>query len=263
MVAAGRRADLVVLGDLNEITVDAVYVNGRRVAANGCMTEELNPTVDPPAGDTMKLGRLSADHFRVRVPGIRDGRAKVRTIKGARFNSWSEIEVEVRDGFTVVPDHVSVMTVAHRHGRSELAPQTAIIEGWDRWRGAYASSYSHDSHNLVAYGHDPHEMALAANTVIAMGGGIAVVKGGEVTARIAYPVAGVLSTKAPAEVACEHKRVVEAAGEICSWQLPYRTFKALEGQSLACNPGPHLTDLGMTDGTTKEIRAMVVSANNE
>ncbi len=89
-------------------------------------------------------------------------------------------------------------------------------------------------------------MALAANTVIAMGGGIAVVKEGDVTARIAYPVAGVLSTKAPAEVAREHKRVVEAAGEICTWQPPYRTFKALEGQSLACNrraapdrPGAH------------------------
>ena len=153
---------------------------------------------------------------------------------------------------------VSVMTVAHRHGRSDRKPQTAIIESWDRWRGAYASSYSHDSHNLVAYGHDPAEMALAANTVIAMGGGIAVVKDGGVLARIAYPVAGLLSDKSPAEVAHEHRSVVEAAGRICTWQPPYRTFKALAGQSLACNPGPHLTDQGLTDGTTKEIRDVLV-----
>jgi adenine deaminase len=259
LVAAGRRADLVLLRDLNEITVDTVYVGGRCVAANGRMIEEPKSLVAPPAADTMKLRPLSADDFRLRVPGIAHGRAVVRTIKGARFNSWSEIEVDVRHGFALVPDRVSVMTVAHRHGRSELAPQTAIIEGWDRWRGAYASSYSHDSHNLVAYGYHPHEMALAANTVIAMGGGIAVVKDGDVTARIAYPVAGVLSTKIPAEVAREHKRVVEAAGEICTWQPPYRTFKALEGQSLACNPGPHLTDLGLTDGSSKEIREMLVS----
>ena len=52
--------------------------------------------------------------------------------------------------------------------------------------------------------------------------------------------------------------MVEAAGEICTWQPPYRTFKALEGQSLACNPGPHLTDRGMTDGGTKEIRGILV-----
>jgi len=47
---------------------------------------------------------------------------------------------------------------------------------------------------------------------------------------------------------------VEAAGDICTWHPPYRTFKALSGQSLACNPGPHLTDLGLTDGTTREMR---------
>jgi adenine deaminase len=260
MVAAGRRADLAVLVDLSEIAVEAVYVGGRRVAANGRMLETLAEKVAPPPATTMKLDPLSAEDFRVRVPGITAGRAVVRTIKGARFNSWSEIEVEVRDGFAVVPEDVSVMTVAHRHGRSNLQPQTTIIEGWDRWRGAYASSYSHDSHNLVVYGYDASEMALAANTVIEMGGGIAVVKGGRVIARIAYPIAGLLSDESPAEVARQHKRIVEAAGEICTWQPPYRTFKALEGQSLACNPGPHLTDQGLTDGETKDIRKIVVRA---
>ncbi len=260
MVAAGRRADLAVLVDLSEIAVEAVYVGGRRVAANGRMLEALAEKVAPPPATTMKLDPLSAEDFRVRVPGITAGRAVVRTIKGARFNSWSEIEVEVRDGFAVVPEDVSVMTVAHRHGRSNLQPQTTIIEGWDRWRGAYASSYSHDSHNLVVYGYDASEMALAANTVIEMGGGIAVVKGGRVIARVAYPIAGLLSDESPAEVARQHKRIVEAAGEICTWQPPYRTFKALEGQSLACNPGPHLTDQGLTDGETKDIRKIVVRA---
>jgi adenine deaminase len=259
MVAAGRRADLVVLADLAGIAVETVYVGGARAAADGRMLEAPAAKVAPPAVNTMKLAPLSADDFRLRMPGITDGRAHLRTIKGARFNSWSEIEVEVRDGFAVVPEHLSVMTVAHRHGRSGLRPQTSIIEGWDRWRGAYASSYSHDSHNLVAYGHDPAEMALAANMVIEMGGGIAVVKGGRIIARIAYPVAGLLSQESPHEVARAHRRVVEAAGEICTWQPPYRTFKALEGQSLACNPGPHLTDLGLTDGGTKEIREMLVS----
>jgi adenine deaminase len=252
MVAAGRRADLVVLADLTEIAVEAVYVSGTRVAANGRLLKASVASVPPPQAPTMKLGPMSVDDFRPRVPGVTRGRAVLRTIKGARFNSWSEIEVAVAD-FAVVPDHVSLMTVAHRHGRSNLAPQTAIIEGWDRWRGAYASTYSHDSHNLVAYGFEPEGMALAANTVIEMGGGIAVVQDGRVSARIAYPVAGLLSDKSPAEVAAAHRAVVEAAGKICTWQPPYRTFKALEGQSLACNSGPHLTDLGMTDGSTKEI----------
>ena len=51
---------------------------------------------------------------------------------------------------------------------------------------------------------------------------------------------------------------MEAAGDICTWHPPYRTFKALSGQSLASNPGPHLTDLGLTDGTTREIRPALI-----
>ena len=37
------------------------------------------------------------------------------------------------------------------------------------------------------------------------------------------------------------------------WEPPYRVFKAIEGTCLACNAGPHLTDLGLTDGLTREI----------
>ena len=252
-VCAGRRADLALLSDLGEVSVAHVYVNGQRIASDGAMTVELDAASLPLPMRTMKLGKLSPDSFRLRIPDMQNGRALVRTIRGARFNTWSELEVEVREGCAVIPDTVSVMTVIHRHGRNDLGPQTAIIEGWGRWGGAYATSYSHDSHNLVAYGHDPDEMALAANTVIEMGGGNVVVRHGRVLASTAFPVAGLLSAKPPLDVAREHRAVVDAAGEIVEWQGPYRTFKALSGQCLACNPGPHLTDLGITDGESKQI----------
>ncbi len=260
LVAAGRRADLVVLADLKEVTVAAVYTNGRRVAEDGRMLEMPKPALTVPPVRTMKLGALTADDFTIKAPGLNADRVIVRTIKGARFTKWGEREVPLRDGRVVLPDDASLMTVVHRHGRSQIGPQTAIIEDWGRWRGAYASSYAHDSHNLVVYGADPREMALAANTVIEMGGGNAVVKDGKVIASIAFPVAGLLSARPPREVAAEHKRIVEAAGEVCEWQLPYRTFKALQGQCLACNSGPHLTDLGLTDGDTRQVFGAVVRA---
>ena len=83
-----------------------------------------------------------------RRPGQEAGRrrrALLQTIKGARFNSWSEVEVEVLNGFAVVPPNLSVMAIVHRHGRNDPKPQLAIIEGWDRWRGAFAqlSGHSH------------------------------------------------------------------------------------------------------------------------
>src|SRR5262249_37413427 len=102
MVSAGRRADLVTLSNLREIAVETVYASGRRVAAQGRMIEVPRPAAAAPTGNTMKLPPLTLDDVRVRIPGLRNGRATIRTIKGARFNSWSERDVEVRDGFAVV-----------------------------------------------------------------------------------------------------------------------------------------------------------------
>jgi adenine deaminase len=259
LVAAGRRADLISLNDLTSVAIANVYAGGRHVAANGKLLEEPTSPLSPPLANTMRHAPLAVDDFRIHITGLSNGRARVRTIKGARFTSWGERVVDVRNGYAVLPDDISVMTIVHRHGRTNGKPQTAIIEDWGRWRGAYASSYSHDSHNLIVFGHGPEEMMLAANRVIEMGGGTAVAKDGAVMAEIACPVAGMLSLAPPAEVARAHKGVVDAAGKVCTWHPPYRTFKALGGQSLACNPGPHLTDLGLTDGTTKEIRELVVA----
>ena len=38
------------------------------------------------------------------------------------------------------------------------------------------------------------------------------------------------------------------------WKPPFRVFRGVTGISLACNPGPHPTDLGITDGGTGEVR---------
>jgi adenine deaminase len=76
---------------------------------------------------------------------------------------------------------------------------------------------------------------------------------------VEFPIAGMLSAADPAAVARDYRAVREAAGEVFEWKPPYRTFKALEGTALACNAGPHLTDLGLTDGATGEIVDLLIS----
>jgi adenine deaminase len=254
VVCAGRRADLVVLGELSQLRVEDVFVDGRHAACGGALREAPAAADVSLPTDTVKLAKLGADAFRIPVPEVGgSGRAVLRTIKGARFTSWSEMEVEVRDGHAVVPPGASLMTVVHRHGRGDAKPHTAIIEGWGTLRGAVATTYAHDSHNLVVYGRDPHDMAIAANALVECGGGIVVVQDRRVLALAAYPVAGILSPDTPREVADAYKAVREATDRVIEWEPPYRVFKALSGQCLACNPGPHLTDLGMTCGTTRTI----------
>ncbi len=92
------------------------------------------------------------------------------------------VETSVRDGRVVLPDGVSVMAMVHRHGRAPGVPQLALMEDWGTFTGAFATTVSHDSHNLAVFGRDPADMAVAANALIACGGGMAVAKDGVVTA---------------------------------------------------------------------------------
>ena len=254
LVAPGRRADLIVLDGLETLGVERVFASGREVAAEGRLT--TGPLGRPADAfhDTMKLAPLGAEDFVLRLPGR--ATAVVNSIFRPRFTEWRDLEVEVRDGAVVLPDGKILMAVVHRHGRRPAVPRIGILDDWGHWRGALATTVSHDSHNLTVFGREPADMAAAANAVIVAGGGMAVAEGGTVTAQVALPVCGLLSDAPAAEVAAGFAAVKAAAGRIVDWQPPYRTFKAVVGASLACNPGPHVTDLGLTDGTTGEIRPL-------
>ncbi|NIF58538.1 adenine deaminase [Enterobacter sp. Ap-916] len=252
LIAAGRTADLVVFDTLEKLSAQTVYVAGKLIAEQGKMLEPVAaPSIVPPR-DTVRLQSLSPNDFVLKVP-VNNGRARLRHIKGARFTQWSEVEVEVRHGEVQVPDGFSLIWVQHRHGRHEAKPQLALLEGWGELRGAIATTYSHDSHNLVVLGRDPQDMALAANALIACGGGMALSQNGQMLAKVEMPIAGMLSDLPAADLAQQFAQLRELSNKVADWEPPYRVFKAIEGTCLACNAGPHLTDLGLTDGSTRQI----------
>ncbi|MCP8937082.1 amidohydrolase family protein [Alsobacter sp. SYSU M60028] len=259
LVGPGRRADIVVFDDLATLGVRHVLADGELAASAGRLLSTLRP--DPVAAPTatMRLAPLAPDDFAPRVPGRADGPVRLNAIRGARFTAWSQVETRIEAGRVVLPDGVSVMAMAHRHGRGPATPALALLEDWGTFRGAFATTVSHDSHNLAVFGRDPADMAAAANALIACGGGMAVAKDGKVTALLPLPVCGLLSEDAPEAIAAGFRAVKAACDDIAEWKPPYRVFKAFVGASLACNAGPHLTDLGLTDGGTGEIRPAVVA----
>ena len=260
LVAPGRRADLVILSDLEKIIVDRVYVSGREVARGGTLTQISSSVPADAYRDTIKLETLSAADFEIELPGMTE--ARVNTVVSPRFTKWGEAVVDVNTGKLVLPDNMLLMAVIHRHGRKEPSPVIGILEDWGHWRGALATTISHDSHNLTVFGRDPADMAAAANALIAAGGGMATAANGKVTAVLALPICGLLSDAPTKEVAEDFARLRAAADSIADWMPPIRTFKAVVGASLACNPGPHVTDLGLTDGTTQEIRPLLAASRN-
>jgi adenine deaminase len=262
LIAAGRTADFFTFDSLENIRPQKVFVAGECVADDGKMlqADTASSTTAEPPRNTMHLSALTRGDFQLKVPAIKHGQARLRHIKGARFTQWSETVVEVRDGIVQLPERFSLIWVQHRHGKYPARPQMALLEGWGELRGAIATSYSHDSHNLVVLGRNPDDMVIAANHLIACGGGMALSQNQALLASVEMPIAGMLSDL-PAQLLAEkfgHLR--EQSAKIADWEPPYRVFKAIEGTCLACNAGPHLTDVGLTDGATRQIIDPLVDA---
>ena len=251
LIAAGRRADIVVFDDLTRFSARHVLVSGTPVAEQGRMIVDL-PEIDAtPLKGSMKLPLRSPEDFRVKSSGKR---VRLATIDRPRFTRWGEIEADVVDGFVVPPDDTTMISVTHRHGKAEPVTRTGFLTGWGKWNGAFATTVSHDSHNLTVFGGNEADMALAANAVIKAGGGMAVASGGKVTALLPLPLSGLVSDAPLAEVAANFDALRQAVGKVVEWQPPYLVFKACFGATLACNTGPHQTDMGIADVLTGTVR---------
>ena len=240
LVAPGRRADLVVLSDLPTFAVRMVLRDGQPAlpAAARPVPAALRNTVRCPAP-------TAADILPTAPTGA--ARVKVATIDRPRFTQWGEAEAKVQNGRVLPPEGAVMISVLHRHSRGDPRPRTGFLRGWGAWRGAFGTTVSHDSHNLTLFGATADDMAIAAQALIAAGGGMVAVQDGQVLALMPLPVAGLVSDAPLAKVAAEFAALKTAMARIVAWEPPYLTFKALVGATLACNAGPHQTDLGIAD----------------
>lgn len=197
----------------------------------------------------MRLAPLAPDALALRPKGP----GPLPVVGGARFTQWESIDVTTSDGLAMVPPGHSLLAAIHRHGRADATPRVALVSGWGEIHGAVATTIAHDSHNLLVFGRDPAVMAVAANTLIAAGGGMAVVEpDGQLTV-LALPIAGLLAETTAPETARAFAALREAADRTVTWAPPFAVFRGLTAVSLACNAGPHLTDRGIADVATGRV----------
>jgi adenine deaminase len=255
LLSAGRRADIVVLEDLVSFEAKHVITDGQLVASGGSMLVDVVEGPSDPPFETMHLTSVAPADMLLHLD-VPDGVHRMRVIADAVMTRWDEADVTVRDGVVELPPDYIVQVTVHRHGRIDPKPHAALLSGWGNWTGAIATTIAHDTHNLVVFGRDPDEMALAANTVISTGGGVAVVQGTEVLGHIPLPIAGILNPRSAYDVALLQRETQDAAMSIGLFAptLTQPLFQVMLS-SLACLPGPHVTDVGLIDGTTGEVVA--------
>ncbi len=215
-ISPGRAADILVVSDLVNVVIDQVYADGVLVAENGKVVVEL-PRYDYPAWAThsVHVPELSAADFR--IPAEAPARVRAMRIVPGMVHTVEEfVEVYPVDGSLAADPARDIAKIAifYRH---EPRPEVTKTKGMGFVLGtqfkpnvAYASTVSHDSHNLQVVGTDDNAMALAANTLIRAGGGHCVVVDGKVQALMPMPLGGLMSLESVEVVAGQLKEIEQA-----------------------------------------------------
>lgn len=246
-VTPGRLAELVVLDDLETFAVSSVLAGGRVVARDGELVHDL-PAFEHPewARRTIRLDRPIEPTDLVLAAPAGSTAVEAVVVEFGGPKTMRIATLPVVDGLVAPADDAVRMAVVERHSGAGTTGR-CFIGGLGISGGAFASTVNHDSHNIVVYGDDPDDMALAANTLAAAGGGYCTVAGGRVLALLALPIAGLLSDRPLAEVAADLEAVERSLVDDLGCTLPYRPLYALNFMCLPNIPLVGVTDRGIVE----------------
>ncbi|WP_425840969.1 adenine deaminase C-terminal domain-containing protein [Streptomyces fractus] len=257
VVSPGKRADLVLLrGELASFDPALVLSGGHVVGRDGAparSTADTAASAVAPLDSRVDVEPQDADTFRWTVD-LPDGEHTFRAMRVNERDTYTEaaeIQLPVHAGEVQWEGRTTLVRVRNRYGRDGAV--FAPLLGRELTDGAVASTYAHDSHNLLTIGTSRAAMAAAAATVVADGGGVAVVAGPEgesLAARMPLPVGGVLSARPAGDVA-DQAAAVRAALENWGWRH-LNPFMSVSTLTLAVSPALKITDRSLVDVVRRE-----------
>lgn len=253
-IAPSYFADMLVIDNLKDINVEKVFFEGELVAENNKLLVQINkPHIDLENKNTINIDELKVEDFMIKAP-IENG--KLEIVGMEYINKISSVTrkktftVNVKDGYVDLDgSELNFAISINRYGKKTKA--IAVVENFYVNRGAIATTYSHDSHNLTIIYKKPIDALVAAQRVKNIAGGIVVVENEKVVKELPFPIGGMLSKKSAYELGndiVDMNKVLRDYGiESAS---PITRPSTL---SLIVIPEVKLSDMGLIDVVKQEI----------
>jgi adenine deaminase len=261
-IAPGRLADFLIVSDLPALTIDMVFARGVKAAAGGKLLIDIPPYDYPDfAKGTVRVGRTveptdfdiaapsGRNEVRARVIGVIENQAPTRAL---------ERDLLVENGLVAMDraNDVCQIAVVERH-RGTGKVTNAFVSGFGYTEDmAMASTVAHDSHHMIVVGTNKDDMALAANRLAEVGGGVVLVSRGRELALVEMPIAGLMSDERAEIVAAKAAELTEAMTAMgCTLNNAYMQHSLL---ALVVIPELRISDVGLVDVRTfKKVELFV------
>jgi adenine deaminase len=244
-ITPGRRADLVVLDNLRNVTTKMVLRGGAVVAQDGQLLLFEKPKRPARVRGSMNVNwdKIS---FRIEAKGRRANIIGVIPDQIVTEHLIEELTIE--NGEAVQDPGLDLLKIAviDRHANTG-AHTVGFVKGVGLRQGAIASSIAHDHHNLVVIGADDVSMMTAARAVAKTGGGLSVANKQAVLAQVPLPIAGLMSDQPIEAVRAQMDEVLNAAHNLGA--ILHDPFMAMSFLALAVIPALKITDQGLVDVT--------------
>lgn len=265
-IAPGKRADFQLLpaDETAEFWPEYVFKDGREIYQRGAHKLQLKPYVFP-----------QKFYQSVRLETITEEMLTPKMFMEEALSNIESVQVrviEVKDGCTQTRERIVTMAVENgllqwqksgcmlaavleRHGKNGNIG-FGFISGDCLKRGAAATTYYHDHHNLLVVGADIADMLAAANRLVELQGGICTAEHGEITAELPLPVCGILSELQADEIGTllgQVRRSMEKLG-----YRHYNPIMSLCTLGLPVSPALKLTDCGLVDVVKGEVVSLLI-----
>ncbi|OPG97223.1 adenosine deaminase [Chryseobacterium mucoviscidosis] len=276
-IAPGKVADYVLLSNLDTLAVEQVYKNGRKAYDDyePYKQDRISGQFPPHFYKSVQLDLLGTEDFAIRLS---DPKVSGKSEASASDAQLSENGINncrvmiVKDGSTFVEEHIAQVQAVNgellweesEYGQIATFERYGVngnrahglIGGDTIKRGAIATTYSHDNHNLLVVGRNREDMILAANTVISSQGGFCVVEDGKVLSHLELPVGGILTEEPLAVVSHQVKKL--RAAMLSLGYVHYNPIMSISTHSLAVSPALKITDHGLIDVNAGKVVPLII-----
>ncbi len=250
-ITPGRYADIILCPSIENIQPQKVYFEGKLVFEKDVLpVVKIEREYPKWIRDTVHFKRpITADLFELAAPA---GKTSVtvnlpQLVDDQIINTKQTADLPVENGLVMRDPKNDIMkfAVVERYGKNGNVG-VYFVKGFTLEKGAVAYSMSHNHQNICILGANDEDMALAANEVQKMKGGLVTVIDGKVICTMKLAIGGLISEETNADVIAEQLIAMNESAKLTGCKLP-APFMTLSFIAHPAVPQLAPTDMGLVD----------------